>query len=218
MQGSAHLYVMISETDTGVGRIIRSLSHYRYNHVSITLDPTFQVWYSFARYFENAPFYSGFLREPVERFLAKGCSVPVRIFRLEISEDRKHDLELLFASAGDPSTGLHYNYYDAIAAIFRKKIIIPGAYTCLGFACAVLEKGYLTIEALNEDLREQLYYDGELSGLVSDSGSRSDPYFAHISRRCCFWATARTMALVTWRLLGHDENDFVQDWLHSTAH
>lgn len=217
MDSTQYLYVMISETDTGVGRIIRQLSHYRYNHVSLTTDPTLRCWYSFARFFENAPLYSGFLQEPVERFLAKGYSVPVRIFRLEISPERKRQLELLFSQAGQ-ATGLRYNYYDALAAIFRKKINIPGAYTCLSFGCAVLEKNYLTIEELNEDLQDRLYFDGELCRLVSDSGERHDRYFFHISPLQCFWITACAMANVTYRLISNSNDDLVQQRLHSTVY
>ena len=209
---------MISETDTGVGRIIRNLSHYRYNHVSLTTDSTLRTWYSFARFFENAPFYSGFLREPVERFLAKGFPIPVRIFKIEISKEKKRRLQLLFDQAGRWDTGLRYNYYDAVAAVFGKKIDIPGAYTCLSFSCAVLEKQFLTIEALNEDLKEFLFYDGNLDDLLCDSGDRHDPYFAHISRTRCFWATACAMGTVTRRLIINSDKDLIDERLHSTAH
>jgi len=218
MNKTHDLYVMISETDTGVGRIIRNLSHYRYNHVSVTTDPTLRKWYSFARFFENAPFYSGFIQEPVERFLARGYEVPVRIFRLEITPERKRTLDLLFKQAGQPDTGLRYNYYDAIAAVFGKKIDIPGAYTCLSFGCAVLEKSYMTIEELNEDLSEYLYYDGDLNLLVRDSGNRHDRYFIHISRLRCFWATACAMGNVTRRLIFNTDEDLIEERLHSTAH
>lgn len=217
MDSVQYLYIMISKTDTGVGRIIRHLSHYRYNHVSVTTDSTLRTWYSFARFFENAPLYSGFLQEPVERFLAKGYTVPVRIFRLEITPERKRRLELLFSQAGQPDTGLRYNYYDAAAAVFGKKINIPGAYTCLSFCCAVLEKNYLTIEELNEDLQDYLYFDGELSRLVSDSGDRHDRYFFHISRLRCFWFTAYAIANVTYRLISNSDEDLVQQRLHSTV-
>lgn len=218
MKNTEYLYVMISETDTGVGRIIRSLSHYRYNHVSVTTDASLRTWYSFARFFENAPFYSGFLQEPVERFLAKGYTVPVRIFRVEIASEKKRRLELLFEQAGRLDTGLLYNYYDALAAVFGKKIDISGAYTCLSFSCAVLEKHYLTIEELNEDLQEFLIYDGNLNALFRDDGDRSDPYFTHISRTRCFWVSACAIGNVTRRLIFHADDDLISERLHSTAY
>ena len=78
MRQTRTLYVMISRTTTHMAKFIRKCSRYPYNHVSLTLDPGFKTWYSFARYHKDAPFYSGFIREPVERFLADG-DVDVRI-------------------------------------------------------------------------------------------------------------------------------------------
>lgn len=218
MKDKEYLYVMISKTDSGIGRMIRLFSHYRYNHVSVTTDPSLRRWYSFARFYENAPLYGGFLQEPVERFLARGYAVPVRIFRLEIDPERKRQLELLFDKAGQIDTGLWYNYYDAVATVFGKKVNIPGAYTCLSFACTVLDKLYITIEALNADLQEYLYYEGNLSALVSDSGCRTDPYFIHMPPLRCFWATACAIGTVTRRLIFRNAEDLVQQRLHSTAH
>ena len=43
MAETKSLYVMISRTDTGVGKLIRRLSRYPYNHVSLSLDPTFKT-------------------------------------------------------------------------------------------------------------------------------------------------------------------------------
>lgn len=43
------LFVMISQTDTAIARIIRAFCRYPYNHVSLTLDRDFRTWYSYAR-------------------------------------------------------------------------------------------------------------------------------------------------------------------------
>lgn len=99
MAETKSLYVMISRTDTGVGKLIRRLSRYPYNHVSLSLDPTFQTWVSFARYVQNVPLYGGFIVEPAERFLAKGERIDVRIFRLDIPEEQHSRLERLFSMA-----------------------------------------------------------------------------------------------------------------------
>lgn len=211
------LFIMISETDSGVGRVIRNLTHYRYNHVSLTLDPTLRQWYAFARYAIDAPFYGGFLMEPVERFLANGFDTPVRIFRLEIPEEKARKLELLFLRARQRNTGLLYNYFDAAATLFGKKITIPGAYTCLGFACAVLEKDYINIEDLNNGLMPWLYYDGSLSALVPDSGCREDAYFRPIGHLRGTWESAKELANLTRLLLWNGCDDLITQKLHSTA-
>jgi hypothetical protein len=67
-----------------------------------------------------------------------------------------------------------------MASVVRFKIAIRGAYTCLSFACAVLERQFRKIEDLNRALEHTLYYEGSLNSLAPDSGSREDRYFTQI--------------------------------------
>lgn len=217
MSDGRYLYVMISQTDTAMARLIRTLSRYPYNHVSMTLDPEFRSWCSFARYHQDAPFYSGFIKEPVERFLAKTGDAHVRIFRLEITKDKARRIEQLFLQAGRKETRLIYNYFDAAASVLNLKIAIAGSYTCLSFACAVIGRQYRQIEDLNDALEPNLYYEGSLADLVPDSGSREDTYFQPIGFVRGNWRSAKQLALVTARFLRHHRGDFVDQKLHSTV-
>lgn len=217
MADSRYLYVMISQTDTGIARFIRTLSRYPYNHVSMTLDPTLRTWCSFARYHQDAPFYSGFIKEPVERFLAGTGDANVRIFRLEIPRERARRIEQLFLQAGRKETRLIYNYFDAVASLLNLKIAISGSYTCLSFACAVIGRQYRHIEDLNDALEPKLFYEGSLADLVPDSGSREDLFFQPIGFVKGNWRSAKQLALVTARFIRHRRGDFVDQKLHSTA-
>lgn len=217
MSETRYLYVMISQTDTGIAQFIRTLSRYPYNHVSMTLDPELRSWCSFARYHQDAPFYSGFIREPVERFLAKTGDAHVRIFRLEIPREKARRIEQLFLQAGRKETRLIYNYFDAMASLLNLKIAISGSYTCLSFACAVIGRQYRQIEDLNNALEPNLFYEGSLAQLVPDSGSREDVFFQPIGFVKGNLHSAKQLALVTARFLRHRRGDFVDQKLHSTA-
>lgn len=186
-----YLYLMISHTDTGMGQMIRFFSRYPYNHVSLSLDPAFRHWVGFARYVVDAPMFGGLTYEPAERFLAKGIDPTVRIFRLEINEEKYVYLKRLFTLTDRIDSGLIYNYLDAPASLLGIKVRIPGAYTCLGFASKLLDKPYLSIKALNLDLDPYAIYEGPLTELAGkDSGDRSAPYFARMG----FWrATGNTL-------------------------
>lgn len=204
------IYIMISETDTGVGRIIRTISKYRYNHCSLTFDPTFRTWYSFARYRQDAPFYSGFIQEPVERFLAKTGDAYVRIFRLELADDHAQRVQELFSYAGREDAGLIYNYFDILAATVGLSVPVAGAYTCLGFTCAVLGRDYRTIEELDEDLTDCLFYDGSLAQLAPDSGSRDDIYFRNLGKLRACRKTAKMFGRIAVRCATRRRGDLIQ--------
>lgn len=210
------LYLMISRTGTGIGRMIRTVSRYPYNHVSLSLDPSLKQWVSFARYAEDIPLYGGFITESPERYLASGQDVQVRIFRLEIEENRAQRLEMLFAQAGSRDFRLIYNTYDAIAAALGRRLPIPNAYTCLSFACAVLELPCRSIRELDSYLTPQLFYQGPLSGLAIDSGNRMDSYFASLGLLRGTWNTAKHFALLSGRAFRRRQPDLVTGCLQET--
>lgn len=193
------LYVMISRTDTGVGRVIRTISRYPYNHVSLTLDPSFRNWVSFARFKKDAPLYSGFTVEPIERFFEKGHDVKACIFRIPISQQKFEQLTALFAKAGEKNDEFIYNTFDILAAIFGCKVRISGAYTCLGFACSVLNKQFITIKALAKHLQPYKIYEGPLCALVADSGKRDDSYFQKLGWLKATKRSARHLAILCAR-------------------
>lgn len=177
MAGENQLYIMLSRTDTGMGRLIRFFTRYDYNHVSLSLDPQLRSWVSFARYAVDVPLAGGFVREPAERFHLRGQAVPVRVFRVDLPGERYDKLPALFSLAGNRESGLIYNSLSALCSVFGGHWDIPGAYTCLDFACAVLGRRYSTIRALDRALEPKLYFAGDLRDVAPDNGSREDPYF-----------------------------------------
>lgn len=171
---------MISHTDTGVGKLIRLITGYPYNHVCMTLDPSFRNWVSFARYVQDTPLYGGFIREPVERYLAKGEQIDVRIFAVTISQEKYQALEELFRLAGTRDPRLRYNLLSLVTLTFGFEVPISGAYTCLGFANKVLGTRHKSIKSLNTQLEPNMIYDGSLANLAPDSGCRDDLYFTRL--------------------------------------
>lgn len=199
MENRRSLYLMISHTDTAIGKIIRTFTGYEFNHVSLSLDPSFAHWVSFARYTQDAPLAGGFIVENADRFFAESTSMPVRIFRMEISEHRYRILKKLFADAGKADSGLIYNTFGALASGLHLRFPVAGAYTCLEFANAVLNISCCSIRALNEYLSPWLIYEGELHDLIQESGSLEGDYF----RTRGFFCVARDTFVHFYRLLRH---------------
>lgn len=177
MEATKPLYLMLSRTQTYMGKTIRLFTHYGYNHVSLSLDPRFCRWVSFARYAQGVPLAGGFVSESPERYLSSGSSVQVRIFQVNIPLSRYRKLEALFAQADMPNSGLIYNTFGALTTPIGLHLTVAGAYTCLEFADAVLGASHRSIRALDRDLLPYLIFDGPLQALVTDSGSRIGPYF-----------------------------------------
>lgn len=199
------LYIMISKTDTGVGSIIRKVTGYPYNHVSMTLDSTFRNWVSFARFHQNTPLYGGFLREPAERFLAKGQTIDIRIFALDLTPQRYAELQDLFAEAGTPDSGYIYNYLELLTLSVGINFPIHNAYSCLGFANTVMGTDFRTIQELDRQMAPHLCYDGTLNALAPDTGDRSDRYFTRLSLSENLACSAKTLGTMFRRIVTKDK-------------
>lgn len=167
------LYLMLSRTNTAMGKIIRKYTGAYFNHVSLTLDDNLRSFVSFARYRQDVPLVGGYIQEPAERFLSIPGDLPVRIFRLELEPERETELARLFARAGDPNTGL---IYDSLSALISRWHL-PGSYTCLGFASRLLGKPFYSLQQLEAYLEPYEHFRGNFRALVADSGERTDIFF-----------------------------------------
>ena len=171
------MFILVSQTQTGIARLIRSVCRYPYNHVSVTLDPSLKRWYSFARYVQDTPFHGGLVSESPRRLCAPDGDILVRAYRVEIPEHTAARLEGLLALADDPHSGLIYNHFDALASVLGFHLTLPRCYTCLSFACDILGQQYLTIEELCRDLEKQKFYEGPMSRLVRVTEETEEAYF-----------------------------------------
>ena len=201
MNAPNKLYVMISKTDTGIGNLIRKVSGYPYNHVSMTLDESFRSWVSFARFIQDTPLYGGYIVEPVERFLAKGKTVDIRIFALDLTPGRYEELKQLFSKAGTPDNGYIYNYLELLTLSIGIKCPIRDAYSCLGFSNAVMGTDFRSIRDLDRQLTPHLFYNGTLNDLAPDSGNRSDIYFTRLGLRQGLSRSIKTLGTMFHRII-----------------
>lgn len=170
-----YLYVMISRTDTGMGRFIRFFTREEYNHVSLCLDSKLQHFVSFARYRQDVPLAGGFVTESAARLRSCGKAMPVKIFRIEISKADADKLERLFQLADHAP--LVYNSLGALLNGFHLHCSIPGAYTCLEFADKILGKSYPTVKALADELAPWEIYSGDLFEILELTTDQKSPFF-----------------------------------------
>ena len=181
MEQTYPLYLMLSRTNTSIGKTIRFFTNYEYNHVSLSLDPKLRHWVSFARYTKDVPLAGGFVTESPQRFFDNTASLPVRIFEIPISAERFRELEKLFTLAGQKDSGLIYNTFGAVAAGLGFHFPVAASYTCLEFADEVLGEYHTSIAQLDEDHAQHLIYEGDLRNLLNpDAENPECQYFQPI--------------------------------------
>lgn len=194
-----------------MGRFIRFFTREQYNHVSLSVDDELQQFVSFARYRQDVPLAGGYVAEPPVRLLSCGKTMPVKIFRLEISPADVQQLEALFTLAGQ--TPLVYNSPGALLSSCHIPCPIPCAYTCLEFAGAILGENFPSIQALGTALEPWEFYRGDLFDIINDNGIGDNLYF----QKRGFWKgihdTARHFKILLLRILRLDRpHDIVKDY------
>ena len=132
-----HIYIMLSHTNTKIGKIIRLFTNYPYNHISISTNSSLQPLYSFARYHYNAALIGGFVEESLLRYLFCGKDTHIRVYDLAITEEQFHRLKSIL----DLYTQESSEYLYDIFYFFRNNTNRSLYYhTCLSFAVTLLKE------------------------------------------------------------------------------
>jgi len=81
-----YLYVVVSQTHTRIGKVIRKVTKSPFSHSSISLTADLTQMYSFARYRLQSPLKGGFVQETPGRLTLLGEEETyVHIYRIPVS-------------------------------------------------------------------------------------------------------------------------------------
>jgi hypothetical protein len=141
------VYIVFSATQHKTGRLIRTILHTPYNHVSLSLTPSMECMYSFARRYHSAPFPGGFVTESYRRFLYRSRGANVKIYRIPLTEPQHRRLQRYVLQMSRHSELYLYNLYSAMLTPFKQRVPIKGCYTCVEFVSDAL--GYAGVEGFS---------------------------------------------------------------------
>lgn len=204
-----YLYILFFSGQSKISRFIKYMTKYPYNHVSLSLDDTFAHMYSFSRYYRKAAFYGGLVEESILRYYISGVD-KVRIFRIPISVEEYELLQKGFQEMFLEKDKYIYNMLSAILVPFHKRCHIWRAYTCVEFAAMILsrlkdpkisEKAYVNIPMLQDILKDDLFYEGNLGTISVSKGWGNDEYSKDITLPEAAYNTASHMTKLVLRLV-----------------
>lgn len=193
----SYIYLVFSSTTNAMGRMIRAVTHYEYNHVSVSFSPTLCPMFSFARYYKDTPLYGGFVTEESQRFEgdSKHGSARVTVCAVPLNERQLRRAKQYVGSIERRRDIYIYNTVAAMTFPLGFDVQIEHAMTCIEFAINVLRRAaaplsnripaFCTIRRLEELYRPYVIYSGRFpappsgteradSDSSSDSNSNSD--------------------------------------------
>lgn len=176
-----YIYIVFSSTQGKMGKMIRLVTDYPYNHVSLALDEKLQTFYSFARHYKNTPLYGGFIEESSLRYTDENQPAILKICKIPVSEEEFSQLKNKIDEMKRREKQYVYNTLSAVSSAFHHKITIRNAYTCVEFVADLLvrcgiEVGlnpyrFTTIEAFDKLLADKVIFEGRACDLPCISAS-----------------------------------------------
>ena len=135
-----YLYVVFQQTTLGMGKLIRSVTGFGYNHVGISLSANVRFMYSFARHYKAAPFYGGFNKESVLRCKNGEKTAKIKICAVPVTEKQYEEAKKHLEFFEKHSEDYIYNMISAVCFPLGIRVKIKGAYTCSEFVLSMLKK------------------------------------------------------------------------------
>lgn len=143
------LYIILSQTGTILSRILRILTGAKYNHASVSLDPTLEVMYSFGRLNPYNPFLGGFVKES-KKFgtFKRFTGTRVLVLAIPISADKFDLISEYLSSMYNNRNAYGYNYWGLYLAALRVHHRAKNRYYCSEFVKDILLRFDVTDEKL----------------------------------------------------------------------
>ena len=204
-----YLYVVFSSTPYRMGQLIRFLTRAQYNHVSISLEPTLETMYGFARRYYRTPFYGGFVKESLARYHLNGNPSQVRVCRIPVTDGQHTGLEQQLNAMYTDRHKYLYNHLSVIGTPFRRRIPVRDAFICVEFVVDILSAvlsqqvpmGYYSVEQLAKHLEPYVIYQGT----VPKAQCEDPDFFSRKPIPHPIYSSIRSITALIPRMLSHKE-------------
>lgn len=189
-QQNIYVYIVISQTTSRFGGMIRKVLGCYYNHASIAFDEKLENLYSFGRFKQRMPLLAGLIKEYPARFLVgKQQQVPVCIYQIPITEEQyRNGLKRIQEISEDEDEYL-YNLFSVLSYPLSGGFATYKAYSCVEFVAhmvhymniplTVKKPAYAyTPEELGRALNQNIYYEGNLLEYCHGNIGDASQFFA----------------------------------------
>lgn len=136
-----NIYIILTQSGTGVSKTLKFITKDTYNHASIALDSTLQEFYSFGRKKVNNPLNGGFIIEtPFTAVFAKYSNTPCMVLELPLSNEQYNDMEELINTFIKNKENFKYAFLGLFLTDTFLNLSNPNKFFCSQFVAHVLNK------------------------------------------------------------------------------
>lgn len=138
----AYVYLLFTRSNSIMSKTIYHLTSDEYTHVSISVDPKLNDFYSFARRYSYTPLPAGFTKESVFKgFYSRFDCVPCRLCAVEVDKDTYHKIRLFLQEFYENKERYKYDVLGTILCKLGKVYPRDNYRFCSQFVSEVLVYG-----------------------------------------------------------------------------
>ena len=171
------IFILLSRTNTIPARFIRTLTIGEFSHVSVSLLPRTDIFYSYARRKLNNPFFAGLVSENIHTdIFAKYPETHCAVYSINVSDEGYTKAERIIKILDKNKDKATYNFLGAAAMRIGIKLKRKYKFTCSQFVAVVLNRtGEISLPKdpylmLPNDFTKipdiELVYDGPLKDCI----------------------------------------------------
>ena len=185
-----NIYIVLSRTETGFARTLRSIGGLEYNHSAISLDKDLTQLYSFARSEQYGWLTARLVHETTDRYLVNAKDdIPIKVYRIPVTQEQYEWVKnTIYEIRDDPK--FMYNLLSVLTYPVLGGFSTYKAFSCSEFVAYVLKHIGFTLrkpqhryrpDDLQPLLKHYLCYEGKLLSF-SDARTTSETYFQPFRR------------------------------------
>ena len=141
-----YIYVVLIESYTGLGKILKKFTGYRYEHIAVSLDKSLTEFYSFSRKQHHHPFKAGFMKEyrdyyafeEYQKFYSK-------IFAIPVTEEKYVEICGFIERLTDDDEQI-FNLFAMLTTPIIHGFRVYKAHNCMDFTARVIEMAGVELE------------------------------------------------------------------------
>jgi hypothetical protein len=131
------IFILLTDTETILTRLIKSYTKKPYNHASIAFDAELMEVYSFGRKSAKNPFIGGFVREDIDSVIFRQADCALYSLNITAAEFQK--MYQYIQEIASEKEKYRYNFIGLFGVLFQKPIKRKNAFFCSQFVASVLK-------------------------------------------------------------------------------
>jgi len=133
------IYIVLSQSGSVPSRFLKFFTHDQYNHVSISLTPTLETMYSFARLKPNNPFIGGFVEEGKDfGTFKKFKKTIVNVMEFSVPDEKYNAIKYFIEYFKINKEKFKYNYIGVFLAALKLNYRPKHKFYCSQFVKTIL--------------------------------------------------------------------------------